>query len=97
MIRIKGSVVTRRTSRTNTDANHAAMVEPSIQEFSWLKYGRGQAAAGGRKHSSRAALPIMDIGSLCEPSAFTHNTAVTQFFARMVFEPREYRRSRSET
>ena len=37
MTKNTGSLVTRRTSRTNTEVNQSAIVGPSIQEFVWLK------------------------------------------------------------
>ena len=63
-IRTTGSLVLDCTPATNTDVNHFWYTTESIHADFWLKYGKGQLARGGLKHSGTAADPMIAIGSL---------------------------------
>jgi len=86
-----------RTAGRKTSFHHLSYTCLSIHAFFWSKYGNGPSLPSPRKHSGRAAEPIMATGHLCAPVALVHSTSVTLSILCMALEPRASRRSRRGT
>jgi len=75
-----------RMAGRKTSFYHVSYTCLSIQAFFWSKYGNGHSLLSPRKHSGRAAEPIMATGNLCVPVAFVHSTRVTLSILRMALD-----------